>query len=342
MHRPTIALRARLSRALDTVGALRAILELRARTGTPWLTALTYHRVTDDRDHPFDRGVVDATPDELDAQLTVLGRYFDFVGVDEVEDYLRTRKLPRSPALVTFDDGYRECLDVALPVLQKHRVPAAFFVPTTYVSARRLYWWDRLSYVLRTSPKARVTLEYPAPRTLVLDGDREAPLRELLAVVKAHFGLDLERFLRELGEAADVPWSDAIEHRLADRLVLDWDGVRALRRAGQHVHSHTRSHRVLQTVPDGDLAAELAGSRADLERELGEPTRAIAYPVGRAVPLRIRAAVRDAGYALGFTNEGGVSPTRFGFDPLAIRRVPMYRPIDAARFRALLALPPMA
>ncbi len=342
MHRPRLALRARLSRALETIGALRAILELRARAGTPWLTALTYHRVRDDSDHPFDRGVIDATPDELDAQLAVVGRYFTFIGLDELRDYLRTRKLPKNPVLVTFDDGYRECLDVALPVLARHRVPATFFVPTTYVHERRLFWWDRLSYVLRTSPRRTVTLDYPSPRTLTLEGDREAPLRELLRLVKGHFGLDVERFLLALSDAADVPWSGEVERRLADEVVLDWDGLRSLRRGGQDVQSHTRSHRVLQTIPDLELSGELSGSRADLERELEGPARAIAYPVGKPLPPHLRAAVRDAGYDLGFTNQGGVSPTPFGFDPLAIRRVPMDRPLEDVRFRALLAIPPLA
>jgi peptidoglycan/xylan/chitin deacetylase (PgdA/CDA1 family) len=341
MQRMKLGLRARAARALDAVGALRAVLDLRTRTGTPWLTALTYHRVSDVDEALFDRGVVDATPDDLDAHLAAASRWFTFVGIDELAAFVAGRPLPKSPLLVTFDDGYRECLDVALPVLQRHGVRATFFVPTTYVEERRVFWWDRLAYLVRRSARATLRLEYPAPRTIALEGDREAAVRALLAVVKGAFALDLERFLREVGEAADVAWTRETERAIADRLVLDWDGVRALARGGQDVESHTRSHRVLDTVPDAELDAELAGSRADLARALGAPPRSIAYPVGVPVPLRVRRAVARAGYTLGFTNTGGVT-SRARFDRLAIRRVPMDRPVSPERLRALLAVPALA
>jgi peptidoglycan/xylan/chitin deacetylase (PgdA/CDA1 family) len=342
MRRPKLGLRACLSKALDAAGILEAILNLRLHAGTPWLTVLTYHRIREDGEHPFDRGVIDATPDELDAHLAVLGRYFTFVASDEVRDFLRTKRLPKNPILVTFDDGYRECHDLALPILERHRVRATFFVPTSYVGERRVFWWDRLSYLLRRSPRSTVTLEYPSRVTLTLGADREAPLRALLRLVKGHFGLDVERFLVELAAAADVRWSRELERSLAGELVLDWDRLRAMRRAGQEIESHTRTHRVLQTVPEAQLRDELAGSRADLERELGVPARVIAYPVGLPVPANVRTAVRDAGYELGFLNTGGVSPTAAGFDPLAIRRIAMERPLASARFRAMLAIPPLA
>src|SRR4029079_2685464 len=92
----------------------------------------------------------------------------------------------------------------------------------------------------------------------------------------------------------------------------------------------SRWHRVLQTLDDDRLRDELAGSKADLERQLGRPVRAIAYPVGRRIAhvQRIRDAVLAAGYRIGLTNASGA--TRIWPQPLA-GMIPA-DPLDVRRF----------
>src|SRR5262245_17918888 len=112
-----LGLRKRLADVLDRAGALEAILAVRRKIAAPWLTVLTYHRVIEKSDHGFDPEVVDATPDEFDRQLGFFARHFTFVDIDDVLDFLQGKPLPPSPLLVTFDDGYRDNHDVALPIL---------------------------------------------------------------------------------------------------------------------------------------------------------------------------------------------------------------------------------
>jgi peptidoglycan/xylan/chitin deacetylase (PgdA/CDA1 family) len=337
--------RRRLARALDSSGALEAILKIRARTRTPWLTVLTYHRIFDEPEsQPFDRGVIDASSAEFDAQVATLRRYFDVIGLEELRRFLAGAPLPKNPAIITFDDGYRDCHQRALPILLKHGVKAAFFVATSYVSERRVFWWDRISYAIGQSRAERARITYPYPIELDLAHAKHRAVRVLLNVVKHHFRLDLERFLGELTEALGVCWSREIERSFAADLIMTWDEVRALRAAGMEIHSHTRTHRILQTLPVDELAGELAGARDDLERELGEPIRAVSYPVGRSVASAppIRRAVHDAGYDLGFSNTSGVTWTSRPFDPLDIRRISVEHDLPMPYFRALLALPAFA
>ena len=122
---------------------------------------------------------------------------------------------------------------------------------------------------------------------------------------------------------------------------MTWDQVRALRKAGMGIGSHTRRHRVLATVPDQELSDELLESRLDLEAVLDEPVRTIAYPVGVPCGPRLRAAVESAGYELGFTYRTGVQPLR-RLDPLGIRRQTVNRSWSVARFRTVSAFPWLA
>ena len=117
---------------------------------------------------------------------------------------------------------------------------------------------------------------------------------------------------------------------------MTWDQVRALADQGMDVESHTRNHRVLQTLAPSQLDDELAGSRADLEAVLGRPVRAVAYPVGRTIARigAIRQAVLRAGYRVGFTNASGASLIWAGTDRYDLKRWAIDRDLsepDAAR-----------
>lgn len=317
------------------------------RAVSPWITVLTYHRVAEpSAAETTDEGVVDVTPEQLDRQLAFVRRWFRLVSLDDVLEHARGKKtLPRNPVLVTFDDGYRDNHDVALPLLLRHGVRATFFIATDYVERRRLFWWDRVAYLLKRSSRRRIALEYPERVELPLldSATRHAAIRGVQRIIKDRSGLDLGRLLDEVETASGVHLTEAVERQLADELVMTWAQVVALRRAGMDVQSHTCSHRVLQTLGPVELAHELRDSRKKLEDVLGEPVRAISYPVGKsldAVP-HVKRAVRDAGYELGFSNANGVNRVR-AFDPLDARRISLDVAMSEPMFKAMLAIPWLA
>jgi peptidoglycan/xylan/chitin deacetylase (PgdA/CDA1 family) len=336
--------RKRLASLLHQTGLVRAALALRATTPSQWLTILTYHRFPDPSgEELFDDEVIDAAPDVFERQIACLKRHFTLIGIDELCAFAAGSRLPPNSIAITFDDGYLDCYTRVLPVLARYDAKATFFVSTTYLSERRLYWWDRVSYILKRSTLARVVLEYPSRRALDLT-DRPTAIARVLRVVKTHPELDIEYFLDGLAEAAGVYWSRALERSYADRLLMTWAQVRALRAAGMDIESHTRTHRVLQTLTPDSLHDELAGSRSDLARELGTAPRAIAYPVGNPLVSTspIRAALADAGYEIGFSNCTGANPINQAIDRYNIRRQPAGMSLSEDYLLALLALPALA
>ncbi len=224
----------------------------------------------------------------------------------------------------------------------RHGVRAVFFIATDFVERRRLFWWDAVARILKGSPRERAVLEYPEHLEWSLGSapERLAAVRRAHRIVKDVLRLDLTRFLEELQRAAGVALGAEEERRLADATVMTWDHVRALRRAGMDVQSHTRTHRVLQTLGPAELVDELQGSRRMLEEVLGERSFAISYPVGKPLRAdsRIREAVRAAGYTLGFSNGTGVSSVA-RLDPLDVKRISLEVGLSEPFFRTMLALP---
>jgi len=336
--------------ALDRVGLWKAILAAR-RMGL-WadrgLTVVLYHRVVGlDRLRGLDPELVDATPDEFDQQMAFLRRHFAPVSLDEVMDAaMLGTSLPPNAVLVSFDDGYRDNHEHALPVLLRYGMKAVFFVSTAYLTDRRLFWWEQVSLFVRNSTNEVLRLAYPDPIEIDLraPGARAIAIRRLNRVIKDHHGLDLERFLGDLPAACGVAWSAAEERSRADDALMTWTEVRALADAGMAIGSHTRNHRVLQTVPPNDLDGELAGSRQEIEERLGRPVRSIAYPVGRAIAAEpaIRSALRHAGYELGFTTTPGINRFERADDLFDLKRLPIDRGTPPGAARTYLATPWLA
>jgi peptidoglycan/xylan/chitin deacetylase (PgdA/CDA1 family) len=226
-------------------------------------------------------------------------------------------------------------------VLHEAGVPATFFIATSYVSQRRVFWWDRISYTLRRCELPRIRIRYPLPLELSLGGNADRATQQLLRYAKSHYELDMDRFLDELSAAAEVPWDVDTERRFSDELVMTWDHIRTLKKLGMDIQSHTRTHRILQNMPMSELFGELAGSRADLEEQIGAPVIAVSYPVGRSVARypAIRFAAREAGYKVGFSNANGVTLLRGTYDPFDLHRIAVESNFPDHYFRALLAIP---
>src|SRR5258708_7176727 len=150
---PVMSKRQRVASLLHQTGLLRAALALRSSVSTPWLSVLTYHRFPDPSgDDSFDDGVVDVTPEGFDRQLACLKKHFTLVGIDELCAFASGEDIPPNSVAITFDDGYLDNYLQALPILRRHDAKAIFFLSTAYISERRMYWWDRVAYIVKRSP----------------------------------------------------------------------------------------------------------------------------------------------------------------------------------------------
>jgi peptidoglycan/xylan/chitin deacetylase (PgdA/CDA1 family) len=344
-------MRERVAGFLHKLGALGAAMQLRRHMPVPVLSIYTYHHIADhEPDYQFDPNVADATRAQFRRQMQLLARHGTPIGIDVLLRAIEGGPLPKNPVMVTFDDGYRSCHDVALPILREVGVPATFFVATSFISQRRLYWWERISLLMSRARKKSGQIHYPRPLEIDV---RDPGLRARLdGLVKTEKTLDIERFLEEMATALGVDWNREIEASHAGEMIMTWDEVRALAKAGMDVESHTRSHRVLQTLAHDELEDELTGSRKDLEAQLGRPVRVIAYPVGRRVANddRIRRAVAAAGYRAGMSNKTGVNrlwPAMFRgimppIDPYDIRRLALDRTMSEAMFLTQVAVPSLS
>jgi GT2 family glycosyltransferase/peptidoglycan/xylan/chitin deacetylase (PgdA/CDA1 family) len=214
-------------------------------------------------------------------------------------------------------------------VLEPYGIPAGRF-------RRQLGLLQRHFHVIGPDEFRRYLGGAGVPRRAVLltfDDCYEDLLRDGLPLLRAR-GLPAVAFAvtRRLGATND--W-DA--HLGAPQVrLLDAAGLRRLAAGGVEVGSHSRTHRMLNRVPPGELSGEAAGSAADLDAAgLGRPAF-FAYPHGEH-DAAARRAVAGAGYRAAFTVEPGLA--RAGGDPYAIPRIEILRRDAGWRFLAKVLRP---
>ncbi|MGE0453602.1 MAG: polysaccharide deacetylase family protein [Vicinamibacteria bacterium] len=297
-------------RRLAKTGVARALHAARvdawlaARSGTASRPlVLGYHRVVaepaDARRWLPGMSVSRAT---LERQLDWVGRRCRFATLDELAE---PPAGGRPLAAVTFDDGYADVHENALPLLRRKGIPAAIFVVSDLVGGERLLLHDRLYLALRTAfasgerTRARLAGAFPTRASGPLPRHAFAATQHLLRRVPRDV---LLRSVVALEAELGAPRSSELR-------LVSWAMLREMSGAGFTIGSHTRSHALLTLEEPARVREELAGSRRALEAVLGAPVRHFAYPDGR-FDAAVVSAVAEAGYRRAYTTCGHTDPRR--------------------------------
>jgi len=268
---PLFRIRHGVKRTLLSSGYYRRRL---ARLQFPGVAVLCYHSVRDDTGGalPFNELHVSTSTFERHCRL-IASSCHPISLADLREARNGTRALPPRAVLVTFDDGYRAVLDLALPILERYKVPAVVFGCSEPILRGMHFWFDSVCQ--------------SAGEHAVLEA-RRAPAGEWAAFVNAH----------------QVPASPTDRHRPLT--------VEELKQLAAHplidIGGHTLTHPTLALLPYKEQAREIGGCRSALEQLIGSPIGAFAYPYGMSThdySVDTISVARDAGFNLAFTTEQG-------------------------------------
>lgn len=276
------------------------------------LTVVMFHRTlsaedprwaTRDPDYTLERGLFADT-------LGFFRRHYNVVSMQDVLDARRGGGLPPRALLLTFDDGWADNVDHALPELERAGLPGLMFVVADAVGRRQPFWQERLIAAWRRKALrvAEVATAWEAT------GEPGAPSRrdETLAVLREWIAA-LEGLARPRREALMASLATAMDDGL--RHMVDVGELRRLRQGGVALGLHGKSH--VRMTEAEDLDAELSGARDALAAALGDasPAETMSFPHG-AFDTEVARRARDAGYELLFTSVPVLNPTRGGVGAL--------------------------
>ncbi len=286
--RPPIPFRRRLIRAAQSGAYWSGVLAGLPARGRAAI--LMYHSVAPPETARYVDVAWRMTPARFEQQVRFLARHRRVIPLAELVQRLREARAPEPGSVVlTFDDGYRDNLEIAAPILRKYGVPATFFLATGYVDRAESQWVDRL-YVLFTTRQQHDCGTLPGVT-------QRWDLRDPRQCRAAHGAIALR--LLETSHAEREEILGQVEAQLAPsekppRLTLDWNEVRELatRYPELEIGVHTADHIDLARSTPETIHAELERSIADVERELGRRPRHFSFPYGRSSPLASELAAR--------------------------------------------------
>jgi peptidoglycan/xylan/chitin deacetylase (PgdA/CDA1 family) len=271
-----------LKAALFHTGAARIVHRVRNRAV---LTVVMFHRVLD-KDDPRYAGAnpqYTVTQQEFAVALAFFRRWYSIVSLEQVEAAIAGAALPPCPMLITFDDGWRDNLEYALPLLKEHGVSAVLFVATQSIGRHEGFWQEELVDQILTGG----------------GGTREERLRAARALIAEYSAIPAP-------ERAIALASAATKRRDMPRRMVDAADLMELARNGVAMGGHGHTHEPLTEIENP--SAEISSSRKVLdELGLGGERPAFSFPHGRWSAELLR-AVRAGGFGICFTSEKRLVP----------------------------------
>src|SRR5258708_14248123 len=241
---------------------------------------VTLHHVRRGRPDAFQPNqLLEITPRFLEKVVRKLRRrQLDLISLDEMHRRRVEGDFKRRFVCVTIDDGYRDTLQWAYPILKTHEVPFAVYVPTSFPDRIGELWWLAIEAVVARNQRISLLVDerersfecatlaekhhvYDQLYKWVRSFRTEDELRRVVRDLSVRYQVDIAAFCEQLC----MSWED-LGRLAADPLVT--------------IGAHTVNHVMLAKAPERQARAEMAMSRSVIEAALGLRPDHLTYPVG--------------------------------------------------------------
>jgi peptidoglycan/xylan/chitin deacetylase (PgdA/CDA1 family) len=304
---------------------------------------LMFHRVRPGRPSGFAPNAnLEVTPEFLAATVRrVRGKGMEIVTMDEAARRMRTGEGGRFAAL-TFDDGYRDNLEYAYPVLRALGAPFTVYLATALIDRTGELWWLALERIVEQQQTIAFSFDGPVS---YLDCRTVAEKNETFATLK--------NWLLQLDEDAqraairELAWRYGVDLKaMLEDEMMSWDEVRRLASDPLvTLGAHTVGHYAVARLPAPRARAEMREGARVIEAATGRKPRHFAYPYGwpDAAGPRDFGIAAELGFATAVTTRPGVLTAACAAVPTAWPRVPVNGQYQSIRcLDALLSGVPFA
>jgi peptidoglycan/xylan/chitin deacetylase (PgdA/CDA1 family) len=215
------------------------------------------------------------SPKYLKTFLNKYKRTHEFINLDDFYLLTTTRKKPKKPFIVmTFDDGYRDNYEYALPVFDELKIPFAVYITNSFPDKTAFLWWYVLEHIIQNNNR------------LVLSNgnkficDAKDKKEELFLHLRA---LILKLNQEKLEEEFNTLFYDYLFDYTSynEELCLSWDMVKEMsNNVYCTIAAHTMNHKTLNQLTDIELEYEVLRGKKNLEKKIGKQIKHFAYPFG--------------------------------------------------------------
>ncbi len=300
---------------------------------------LMLHHVRPARRDPFQPNrLLEITPVFFETLLRRLkNSALDVISLDEMRDRLVRGNFSRRFMCITFDDGYKDVMQWAYPLLKKYEMPFAMYIATSFPERLGELWWLALEAVIARNE--RVAMDFAGEEQVLDCRGAERKQAAFDAAYSYLRSLQTEDELRLVIRDLCTSYRVDIASFCRD-LCMNWEEIGQMARDPLvTIGAHTVNHVMLRKVPsDAAAREEMDESRSAIEAAMGRRPDHLAYPVGdptSAGPREFRIAA-ELGFKTAVSTRPGVLFAEHRGHPTALPRISINGEFQKARYLDVL------
>lgn len=295
---------------------------------------LMYHRVCDINNHDLDNDAI-VTTQNFDEQMEYISRNYKVISFDTfIKYYENNKKLPKNSIIITFDDGYKDCYLYAYPILKKYNAPAIFFLTTDYINSDKLFWWDKIAYIINNTDMKSLSINGFGTFSLEDSVKKEKTKREIFRKLKSLDTDSMKNILNQIENELKVK----ISYKESNNLYLTWKEIKEMGVNGMDFGAHTCSHSILTKIPLEKVQIEAMKSKSIIQENLSKEVIFFSYPNGTINDFdeNIKNILKYNGYKASVTNIYGINDITDDVDLFSLKRIDVNSIIDINLFKLRL------
>lgn len=319
LRKPLSSLKRRLARRAQQILYLSGVASLYARLkGSEGALILIYHSVVDNQIASYIDQENSVTVKQFEAQLKFLKKNCHVISLVELIKCLRNKNpLATRTVVITFDDGYKDNLVNAAPLLKKYQFPATMFLCTKYVEDVKPQWIDQLFTIFQFRTLHHLQLD---PFTGHTDLNDRFQIERVYHLIKRKL---LAGSYQEREKLLKLVEEQLRPSATLQQLTLNWDEVRQLKKNFPlfEIGLHSRHHYDLTMLNPEQVAAEISQCQEDYARELDCKAELFSYPYGRN-----NQHIRNFLHSIGFLGAVKTQPTSLVTNSTDLFGLPRFDP----------------
>lgn len=241
------------------------------------IVIFVYHRVCPRKGN---LAVSNICPEEFEKQIKYLKENFKIYSLENLINVLENNQINKKEseniAVITFDDGYNDNYIYAFPILKKYHIPATIFLITEYIGKDKLFWWDKIEYIIYHTKKGEINIPNFG-KFLITDNKKKFNcILFLLKKFKRMPDDSKEKYINELKNICYVK----IPSGLGEKMILSWDKIYEMKNNEISFGAHTLTHTNLTNMNLEEAEKEISQSQVMIKDKLKSDVRSFAYPYG--------------------------------------------------------------
>jgi peptidoglycan/xylan/chitin deacetylase (PgdA/CDA1 family) len=260
----------------------------------------------------------------------------EIISLDEARDRIKAGLQSDRPfAVLTFDDGYKDNLTYAYPVLRELNAPFTVYLCTDFPDGKALLWWYLLEQKVRSTHKIELSINGAIKRYITATtSERLHAFHEIRYQLVTASSEERDNLLSQLFGNGREQWFE-----FTKAAALTWDEVRSLDRDPLcTIGAHTVTHPSLKQLDESQLQFEITESKRIIEQQIGKPVQHFCYPYGSPINCGEREfrAVESAGFATATTTTMSPLTHKSSSDIYALPRIPVRGTHESVELMRLL------